>query len=145
MVLTLWSIRSRFTNIDTKKLYGPYSINGRNMWRKSPCPFTLTPLHHHQHVGNLKKKRKRSQTKALSQGKSLSGKHLTVTCSKGYNSRSCKGQGGPSALSQGKKNGKGLGGACCLVSSLFVLICLIVKQCGTLLLFGLRHDVLTHF
>ncbi|KAL4583826.1 hypothetical protein LXL04_008410 [Taraxacum kok-saghyz] len=73
-------------------------INGRNMWEKSQCPFTLTHPKHHTQVGRPKKKRKRAAGEEPSQGKNLSRKFLTVTCTKcknkGHNSRICKGQGG---------------------------------------------------
>lgn len=73
-------------------------------------------------VGRPKKKRKRAQTEEPNnQGKSLTRKFLTVTCSKcknkGHNSRSCKGQGGKTEvrnvvvggkkLSKAKKQGDG--------------------------------------
>ncbi|CAI9260848.1 unnamed protein product [Lactuca saligna] len=73
-------------------------------------------------VGRPKKKRKRAQTEEPNnEGKSLTRKFLTVTCSKcknkGHNSRSCKGQGGQNEvrnvvaggrkLSKAKKQGDG--------------------------------------
>nr|KAJ0220444.1 hypothetical protein LSAT_V11C200094290 [Lactuca sativa] len=102
--------------------YKVQPINGRSMWPKSDCPTTLTPPKHTTQVGRPKKKRKRAQTEEPNnQGKSLTRKFLTVTCSKcknkGHNSRSCKGQGGQTEvrnvvagskkLSKAKKQGDG--------------------------------------
>ncbi|XP_023759087.3 uncharacterized protein LOC111907515 [Lactuca sativa] len=102
--------------------YKVQPINGRSMWPKSDCPTTLTPPKHTKQVGRPKKKRKRAQTEEPNnQGKSLTRKFLTVTCSKcknkGHNSRSCKGQGGQTEvrnvvaggkkLSKAKKQGDG--------------------------------------
>ncbi|KAL4579644.1 hypothetical protein LXL04_015799 [Taraxacum kok-saghyz] len=86
------------------------------MWTKSPCPFTLTHPKHHTFVGRPKKKRKRAVDEAPSQGKNLSRKFLTVTCTKCknkcHNSRTCKGQGGIKEVSRGTKNlGNGKGPA----------------------------------
>ncbi|XP_023772208.2 uncharacterized protein LOC111920861 [Lactuca sativa] len=102
--------------------YKVQPINGRSIWPKSDCPTTLTPPKHTKQVGRPKKKRKRAQTEEPNnQGKSLTRKFLTVTCSKcknkGHNSRSCKGQGGKNEvrnvvaggkkLSKAKKQGDG--------------------------------------
>ncbi|KAI3665913.1 hypothetical protein L6452_44548 [Arctium lappa] len=78
-------------------------INGSMLWEKDNCPTTLVPPNHHKQVGRPKKKRRKT-TEELSQrsgdnGK-MSRKGKTVTCdkckNKGHNSRTCKGQGGPS-------------------------------------------------
>ncbi|CAI9288715.1 unnamed protein product [Lactuca saligna] len=79
--------------------YKVQPINGRSVSPKSDCPKTLTPPKHTKQAGRPKKKRKRAQTEEPNnEGKSLTRKFLTVTCSKcknkGHNSRSCKGQGG---------------------------------------------------
>ncbi|XP_052622279.1 uncharacterized protein LOC111888944 [Lactuca sativa] len=87
-------------------------INGRSMWPKSDCPFTLTPPKHHTQVGRPKKKRRRGVDEPNNQTTKLSRKFLAVTCSKchnkGHNSRTCKGQGGIGEVgSKGKTQGKG--------------------------------------
>lgn len=79
-------------------------INGRMLWDTTNCPTTLMPPNHHKQVGRPKKKRKKTseemnQKQVGTSGK-LSRKGKTVTCDKckhpGHNSRTCKGQGGPS-------------------------------------------------
>nr|KAJ0210381.1 hypothetical protein LSAT_V11C400202420 [Lactuca sativa] len=71
-------------------------LNGRTMWPKSDCPFTLLPPKHKTHVGRPKKKRRRGVDEPNSQAGRLSRKYLEVTCSKchnkRHNSRTCKGQ-----------------------------------------------------
>nr|KAJ0219091.1 hypothetical protein LSAT_V11C300125620 [Lactuca sativa] len=70
-------------------------INGRSMWPKSDCQFTLTPPKHHTQVGRPKKKRRRGVDEPNSQTTKLSRKFIAVTCSKchnkGHNSRTCNG------------------------------------------------------
>ncbi|GJU42686.1 transposase, MuDR [Tanacetum coccineum] len=78
----------------------PY--NGPDMWKKSPSPITLTPPDYHTLVGRPAKKRKKSAAELfdgmVKKGK-LSRAGKSVTCTKcgqvGHNSRSCKGQRGP--------------------------------------------------
>nr|KAJ0191861.1 hypothetical protein LSAT_V11C800403850 [Lactuca sativa] len=87
-------------------------INGRSMWPKSDCPFTLTPPKHHTQVGRPKKKRRRGVDEPNCQTTKLSRKFLATTClkchNKGHNSRTCKGQGGIDEVgSKGKTQGKG--------------------------------------
>ncbi|KAJ9558803.1 LOW QUALITY PROTEIN: hypothetical protein OSB04_013417 [Centaurea solstitialis] len=79
-------------------------INGRLLWDKTNCPSILLPPKHHKQVGRPKKKRKKSseemKQKQVGTSAKLSRKGKTVTCDKckhaGHNSRTCKGQGGPS-------------------------------------------------
>ncbi|XP_023736135.1 uncharacterized protein LOC111884038 [Lactuca sativa] len=70
-------------------------LNGRSMWPKSDCPFTLHPPKHRTQVGRPKKKRRRGVDEPNSQAGRLSRKYLAVTCSKchnkWHNSRTCKG------------------------------------------------------
>ncbi|XP_052625000.1 uncharacterized protein LOC111916210 [Lactuca sativa] len=80
-------------------------LNGRTMWPKSDCPFTLLPPKHKTQVGRPKKKRRRGVDEQTSQAGRLSRKYLAVTCSKchnkGHNSRTCKGQGGSGEVGGG--------------------------------------------
>nr|KAJ0220763.1 hypothetical protein LSAT_V11C200050740 [Lactuca sativa] len=80
-------------------------LNGRTMWPKSDCPFTLLPPKHKTQVGRPKKKRRRGVDEPNSQAGRLSRKYLVVTCSKchnkGHNSRTCKGQGGSGEVGGG--------------------------------------------
>ena len=84
-------------------------INGRGMWPISQCPTTLLPPKHHKQVGRPKKKRRKTKdelaARSSNNGKKLTKKWMTVTCSKcknrGHNARSCKGQGGESHSSKG--------------------------------------------
>nr|KAJ0199622.1 hypothetical protein LSAT_V11C600331000 [Lactuca sativa] len=70
-------------------------LNGRSMWPKSDCPFTLLPPKHKTKVGRPKKKRRRGVDEPNNQDNSLSRKYLAVTCSKchnkWHNSKTCKG------------------------------------------------------
>ncbi|XP_023758056.1 uncharacterized protein LOC111906539 [Lactuca sativa] len=80
-------------------------LNGRSMWPKSDCPFTLLPTKHKTQVGRPKKKRMRGVDEPNSQVAKLSRKYLVITCSKchnkGNNSRTCKGQGGSGEVGGG--------------------------------------------
>ncbi|KAD7478078.1 hypothetical protein E3N88_01214 [Mikania micrantha] len=77
-------------------------ILSKTEWPKSACPTSLTPPQHHTQIGRPKKKRKKSAEEIheeRSSAKKLSRKGSAGTCSKcnnpGHNSRTCKGQGGP--------------------------------------------------
>nr|KAJ0201562.1 hypothetical protein LSAT_V11C600322270 [Lactuca sativa] len=82
-------------------------LNGRSMWPKSDCSFTLLPPKHKTQVGRPKKKRRRGFDEPNSQAGRLCRKYLAVTCSKchnkGHNSRTCKGQGGSGEVGGGWK------------------------------------------
>ncbi|GJU11272.1 mutator type transposase [Tanacetum coccineum] len=93
-----------------KKVYS-YKINplnGKDLWKKHPCPNTLIPPKVHPQIGRPPKKRKKSADELSSQkmtkGGKLSRAGKTVTCdtckTPGHNKRSCKRGVGGSQPSQ---------------------------------------------
>nr|KAJ0211156.1 hypothetical protein LSAT_V11C400183650 [Lactuca sativa] len=83
-------------------------LNGRSMWPKSDCPFTLLPPKHKTQYINMCRLgglRRRGADEPNNQAGRLSRKYLAVTCSKchnkGHNSRACKGQGGSGEVGGG--------------------------------------------
>ncbi|XP_023751678.1 uncharacterized protein LOC111900030 [Lactuca sativa] len=86
-------------------------LNGRKMWPKSDCPFTLLPPKHKTQyinmcrLGDLRRREGGGVDEPNSQAGRLSRKYLAVTCSKchnkGHNSRTVKGQGGSGEVGGG--------------------------------------------
>ncbi|GJU28084.1 mutator type transposase [Tanacetum coccineum] len=103
-------VKEKTCSFTWKKVYS-YKINplnGKDLWKKHPCPNTLIPPKFHPQIGRPPKKRKKyadelSSQKMTSGGKlSRVGKTVTCqTCKKpGHNKRSCKSGVGGSQPSQ---------------------------------------------